>query len=1627
MADASESGEMSRNSVYKQAQREAESRALAAREQEIMDKAAAEQLAQVPRKEPPLPPSVMARAGQSPDQVQAREAAQQAPAPEPPEGVTEDPLVKSVLRTIGGAKEISATVGTGIAEALDETVDTAKWAWSSLVRSEEQYKDTQFFSSQVMKPETAAGELLSPFVQFAMPFGAGMKVANSVRKGAQFAKGMGVGALVDAGAFDPYEGRLSTLMNEVPALEGVVPDWLASNDPEDPEWEARFKMALEGSVYGVAAEGAFRVVRAGIGRIRTGRAERGLIGTEGAEFKETSVEDAAVSARVASEVASNATNARRTGPEEASQAKKAPAKGSKEQQEALKILQEGPREARKKRFAEKQRLAREERAKQEEVRRGKLTDEERAAEDQQKEVDKQLASARKAVKSHANQMAEEQHTTWKARPEMPENLEPDIGDWLRARGVEEDKLETRMQNMATVERVLTMEHPTTKQAALEVFLDEPEGSLLGDTLTWMATREMEPEETAMFMTSVRSYAPRMAPKDVAEVLRGLQGRMAMQSARAAETGTGAVQASNAYLRMSRSIEDLHSAPESAERMQIALDLADETVSTWNPDAEIAAPLSTILTSSAKGDPMSRLKGKQFIEVTKETPAEVRAAAPPSFGTHAGDRFWAWNRPEYFEQKPSSAGVLGGALRAPTPVYIRFGDLDRVEDIASMQQRFNAARGSPEEFFAEPIGRARARSEAAIAEEAEAIVPDESWMEGLTGDPLADLPASIRAQLSESDLRNLMQVGMPAQPAAQQPAVAQQEANLDDLKTADEVRDGEGRLAEAEEDADIAARRTPEPEAPPESVQEASTRLAMEIAQRQAAVSSLDSLLQETVPQPMRMRLNPINPEEAPAQLDMMLSAGQTVHQLARMATGPHATPHVRNSFLASLYRYDALAHKVKGDSAGAQRLLDAAKEVQDGGVESIGKHGGNLKVSALAAAVDETGSMEAGMRLMRDWKRPDRASGWAGTIHQLRTASMLSSPFTHARNITGNAVPAVLELPQQFWTSMRAHGTRNPLDDQVLEDVQMRFAGMVWGSRKGWQLMKADLGLAWRGAEGREAIELRMKEQNVDWIRRDFAQGTKWDPGLPLDSDEAVRELNETMQPGRWFGEKGRRALEENRLLKSPLAMLQTEDMYFKSVNYFGEVFYRAGKQARQEGLTGQDLRNRVEEIVTGHQAGDDLHAHGMNTAEQNTFTNDLTGWSANLQPLLTKWNQLPRWIVPFYKTPVNILKTEVRYTPGLNFMLKEVRDNWRKGGEDWHKEQARMMTGAVLAGASWGLVESGRVTGSGRAHGYRQRAEPASSIKIGDTWYPYSYIPIVGAHLGVLAEAHELQAAAQTDEEIDAADHIMGLAQAIVGRGIEASWVGDTMDFFETIGSEGVGKGDKAIRYLMRQIQPMVPFQGARRDTARIMDRGMREEMSTQSGAGGDEEDLGEKMVEEFHRLVKETFPASSRWFGNDERFPVRNLYGRPETRIAAPDAFVNGEWTEFPKVFVASLPPVAWEASADDPLSKEITDLGMSFSRAARKHAFKHLDQVSGWEYTPKQYDRYSRLRGELFYRYGSEEVRRGGWDDLTAKKKRLLIRRAMTDATQHAKIRMEADFPVIKQEQAKFEQRAIRAMEG
>lgn len=192
----------------------------------------------------------------------------------------------SILRTIGeGVGELPRQIVGGLGDAFNSTMEFGDWLQSAVPLPGVQITDPETgnfdlkllsgddFNKEGVKgakvpdvgqPKTVAGQAVRTISQFLGPFAAAGKAMGGIKSAsaiASFGKASAAGGVADFLAFPAHEKRLSNVLQEFPALQNPVTEYLAASQ-DDTQIEGRLKNAIEGLGLGTVAEGLFRGIRA---------------------------------------------------------------------------------------------------------------------------------------------------------------------------------------------------------------------------------------------------------------------------------------------------------------------------------------------------------------------------------------------------------------------------------------------------------------------------------------------------------------------------------------------------------------------------------------------------------------------------------------------------------------------------------------------------------------------------------------------------------------------------------------------------------------------------------------------------------------------------------------------------------------------------------------------------------------------------------------------------------------------------------------------------------------------------------------------------------------------------------------------------------------------------------------------------------------------------------------------------------------------------------------------------------------------------------------------------------------------------------------------------------------------
>ncbi len=318
--------------------------------------------------------------------------------------------------------------------------------------------------------------------------------------------------------------------------------------------------------------------------------------------------------------------------------------------------------------------------------------------------------------------------------------------------------------------------------------------------------------------------------------------------------------------------------------------------------------------------------------------------------------------------------------------------------------------------------------------------------------------------------------------------------------------------------------------------------------------------------------------------------------------------------------------------------------------------------------------------------------------------SLLSSPSTQLVNFLSGVLTAGLR-PAEFYTSALVGAVRRDPDRVTFSEANSRLIGTIAGTI--------------------EALKV----------------GTKafFKPESVVDPMTKLELRKQKSIPAIFGGE----------IIRAPGRLLVATDTAFKAAAYRQEIYGLAMRKAQKEGLSGMQAWRRVNDLIKKHTEnpsaspiGKDVDFKAMDVGRYQTFTRELGETGRNVQSFINR-NPYWRFLLPFVRTPVNIVKYAGERTP-LGFMSKEFKEKLAKGGAEKDEVLGRLLFGSSVMTTVGFLAGSGLITGAGPTQANERRNLFATgwrpySLKIGDSYYSYNRFEPVGILFGIAADMQEI------------------------------------------------------------------------------------------------------------------------------------------------------------------------------------------------------------------------------------------------------------------------------------------------
>jgi hypothetical protein len=697
-----------------------------------------------------------------------------------------------------------------------------------------------------------------------------------------------------------------------------------------------------------------------------------------------------------------------------------------------------------------------------------------------------------------------------------------------------------------------------------------------------------------------------------------------------------------------------------------------------------------------------------------------------------------------------------------------------------------------------------------------------------------------------------------------------------------------------------------------------------------------------------------NAEEALAARRVLVSSAEKLNELAAKVASPEATDLDKFAFRKQLSTHYAIQSQVSGMTAEAGRALNAFKIEAKSTKAKLQQMDELLKTLPGRVSTEELAEALTTIKTAEGVNVFVRQAQKATTYDMFVEAwinGLLSGPQTHAVNTLSNTLTALWMVPER----LLAAGIGRLSGNQAIKEQEALYQayGLIEGFRDG---LKA-FAHAVRTGEGPDVIEKiesgGYRSITAENLRQTFI-GRKLGRSLEEGgtASRAVDLLGETLRlPGRF---------------------LTAEDSLFKTVGYRMELRARAFRQAMEEGLSGDAAAKRIQEILADPETmAPDIHLAAIDAARYQTFTRPLGEAGRSFQRTIHKIPAL-RLIVPFVRTPTNILKFAMERTP-LAVASKNIRADIAAGGARRDLALARISMGSMIMATASTLAAEGYITGGGptdpkmKSIKYNTGWQPYS-VKIGDKYYAYNRLEPVGMALGLAADMAEIMGqVGDVEAEELAAAAVMAIAKNTTSK----TWLRGM--------SEALKAWDQPDRYGNRYLQRFAAstVPAAVAQVERVVDPQMR-------------------AVYSLMDAIKDRVPGYS-----DDLPPRRNIWGDPIVLGGGlgPD--------------IAS--PIYTSEVKDSPIDNELLRLETPISMPQKTMSFEGVPV----ELQPKEYDRFLVLMNSIPLHTGKTlkksldhlVTRDPDYRRLTDEQKELRIREIVAEAKERAKEQLVEENGVIR----------------
>lgn len=461
-----------------------------------------------------------------------------------------------------------------------------------------------------------------------------------------------------------------------------------------------------------------------------------------------------------------------------------------------------------------------------------------------------------------------------------------------------------------------------------------------------------------------------------------------------------------------------------------------------------------------------------------------------------------------------------------------------------------------------------------------------------------------------------------------------------------------------------------------------------------------------------------NSAEIAARALLTKGAAEQARKLAEQMPSDPAmqTTQQKLEFAAAMERVGIFYGELAGAGAEAGRALNMLRQIKRN-PDMLGDAETLVKLYERKAPFSDLATM------VRELKNPEQVRRFAAEMEKATTtemllegwkASILSGPLTFAANVMGNVGKWAIEVPESAVKATMTAVQRKAAGDPL---TMAQYKARAFAPVIGMQL----------GARDALTVANAVLRSDVEIL------------------DKA--DVYKTAIPGK-AGE----------VIRIPFRVLQATDALFRIPAERAKAYELAVDRVVKEGLHPSTAEAR--QHIAAYTDQPALGLTAKQAAEATKMIEQAGAEAVFAQRLGPRMELAQRaitgsplgFILPFIRTPANLVSWAVQHAPGLNLMSGRWREDFSAGGERRNQALARVAIGTGLATLALTLADDDLLTGGGLFDPEMTRTKQAAgwqpySLKVGDTYYSYQRLEPAAKVLGLAADMIEMMKSKKLDE----------------------------------------------------------------------------------------------------------------------------------------------------------------------------------------------------------------------------------------------------------------------------------------